>query len=368
MEMDGPTSTVRRRRRKRKTSKSSKSASSTNSAATTTTTTSSAPSSITTTKKNEVEEAVAVAATTSSGGIDSVLGKLRDSVLEEDLYTALQVYKALFIRFAKQGDIEPATELAAKGSCLLLRRGLTRAATDLALELVTLFTESHTKVNETRTSHLLTIAHAYPTHPSAPKCNGPVDDTSDEDSQRFLIAAVNWSSKEGKYPRGDPRLNYESACAYRRTGDAMNACTRYMFSEETEEYASYLYELATKKGYRGELDLFLARAVLQLLAVENIRDSRKVQQSYTKLATAQGATLDTPLTNFTVLLLEVVQRGKPGLPLFQLLQKRYQKSINRDEILQSCMGRIATRFFGVAPPKQGGMMGMLNSLLGGGKK
>lgn len=151
MEMDGPTSTVRRRRRKRKTSKSSKSASSTNSAATTTTTTSSAPSSITTTKKNEVEEAVAVAATTSSGGIDSVLGKLRDSVLEEDLYTALQVYKALFIRFAKQGDIEPATELAAKGSCLLLRRGLTRAATDLALELVTLFTESHTKVNETRT-------------------------------------------------------------------------------------------------------------------------------------------------------------------------------------------------------------------------
>ena len=352
MEMEGPTSTVRRRtRRKRKTSHPQP-----------------PPPSATShsTHNAEVEEAVAVASSTaSSGGVDSVLRKLRDSVVDEDLYTALQVYKALFIRFAKQGDVAPATELAAKGSCLLLRRGLTRAATDLALELVTLFTESHTKANEDKTVHLLTIARAYPTHPTAPPSNGAVDDTCNEDAQRFLSSAINWSKQEGSYPRGDPRLNYEAACAYRRTGDDYNACTRYLFAEECEEYAGYLHTLATTKGYRGELDLFVARAVLQLLACENVRDGIQVKVHFLKLC---RGTLDTPLINFIELLLEVVQRGKPGLPLFQLLEKRYAKSIQRDETLNSCMGKIATKFFGVAPPKQGGMMGMLESLLGGGKK
>lgn len=352
--LEGPTATVRRRRRKRKTSKTS-------STSTTTSTSPAAP-------PTEVEEAVAVAAS-STGGVDSVLRKLRDSVVDEDLYTALQVYKALFIRFAKQGDVEPATELAAKGSCLLLRKGLTRAATDLALELVTLFAESHTKANETKTAHLLTIARAYPTHPNAPPCKGAVDDTCEEDAQRFVVAAIRWSSKEGVHPRGDPRLNYEAACSYRRVGEASNACSRYMFSEHCEEYAAYLYDLATTQGYRGELDLFVARAVFQLLAVENIRDGVQVQHCFLKLVQEQsGKTLDTPLVNCTGLLVEVCQRGKQGLPLFQLLQQRYAKSLQRDETLHTCMGRIATKFFGVAPPKQGGMMGMLNSLLGGGKK
>ena len=148
--LTGPTSTVRRRRKKKKTK-------STTSTATTTNT--------------EVDEAVAIAAS-STGGVESVLSKLRDSVSDGDLYTSLQVYKALFARFAKQGDVEPATELAAKGSCLLLRRGLTRAATDLAFQLVDLFTESHTEASETNTVHLLNIVRAYPSHPTAPAVNG----------------------------------------------------------------------------------------------------------------------------------------------------------------------------------------------------
>jgi len=344
--LTGPTSTVRRRRKKKKTK-------STTSTATTTNT------------NTEVDEAVAIAAS-STGGVESVLSKLRDSVSDGDLYTSLQVYKALFARFAKQGDVEPATELAAKGSCLLLRRGLTRAATDLAFQLVDLFTESHTEASETNTVHLLNIVRAYPSHPTAPAVNGTIDDTCDEDSQRFLNGAIKWSMTEGTYPRGDPRLNYEAACAYRRSGDASNACLRYMFSEQCAEYAAYVHELATN-GYRGEIDIFLARSVLQLLAVENVRDASQVYDAFIQQCGGRKA-LDTPLTNCVELLLELVQKGKAGLPLFQLLQKRYSKSLNRDETLQSCMGRIGHKFFGVAKPKQGGIMGMLEGLMGGPKK
>ena len=352
--MAGPTATVRRRtRRKRKGAGTAQ--------ANTTTTTS---HSVTTSAIPSVDEAVAVASSNTSGGVESVLRKLRDSVGDGDLYTALQVYKALFARFAKQGDVEHATELAVKGTCLLLRRGLTRAATDLANNLVELFIDSHTKAEDNNTLQLLTIARTYPTHPDTLACEGSIDDTCDEDAQRFLGHAIKWSSAEGAMPRGDPRLNYEAALAHRRTGDASNACLRYMFAEKCEEYAAYIHELASQGGYRGELDLFLARAVLQLLAVENVRDANLVCQSFMEHC---SNSLDTPLVNFVVLLLDTVRRGKDALPLFQLLQKRYERSLSRDETLQACMGRIANKFFGVAPQRQGGLMGMLEGLMSGGK-
>jgi hypothetical protein len=329
----GPTSTVRRRRRKRKGTKTS----STDPAANSSGSTNANDAAASSLNSMDVDLAVAaVAHTATSGGVDSVLRKLRESVGGGDLYTALQVYKALFARFAKQGDVEPATELAAKGSCLLLKQGLTRAATDLALQLVELFTESHTQATETNTAHLLAIVRAYPTHPEATTPQGAVDDTCDEDAQRLLRLAVKWSSAEGPFPRGDPRLNYEAACAYRRTGDASNACQRYMFSEQCEEYAQYLHELASTKGYRGELDIFLARAVFQLLAVENIRDAIQVRAAF-MLQCGGKKTLDTPLMNCVELLLDVVQRGKPALPLFQLLQDRKSTRLNSSHRTRSRM-------------------------------
>jgi hypothetical protein len=363
---EGPTATVRRRRRRRR--KPPSPSSSTTTATSTATATAAAAVAV-------------VSASSSSGGVESVLRKLKESVSGGDLYTALQVYKALFARFAKRGEVAEATELAARGACLLLSCGLTRAGTDLAKQLVELLSDTRTPATDANTAHLLAIVRAYPTHPEAVAAAAAavaassssksviVDDTCDEDMKAFLVVALEWSSAYGEYPRGHPKLNAEAARQYKRTGDTFNACLRYLFAEQCGEHARYVFDLASGGGYRSERDLFLARAVLQLLAVENLRDAVIFHDTFHGLMASDGGSrLETPLVNFVQLLLDVCKRSKEALPLFQLLQARYAKSLARDPALAPCMARIATKFFGVAPPKKGGMLGMLESLLGGPKK
>ena len=220
---------------------------------------------------------------------------------------------------------------------------------------------------------------AYPSHPESAKSSSSsdtvtVDDTCDDDLKAFLVVAVDWSSAHGEYPRGNPQLNAEAARHYRRTGDTFNACLRYLFAEQCEEHARYVFDLASSGGYQSEQDLFLARGVLQLLAVENLRDAISFHDTFHMLATSnrkdggRRSVLETPLGNFVHLLLDVCKRSKEALPLFQLLQARYAKSLARDSALSPCMARIATKFFGVPPPKKSGMLGMLESLLGGPQK
>ena len=355
---DGPTSTVRRRRRRRRRKKPE-----TDKLATAVETGTEEVSAT-----NAALEVV-TASGNSSSGVDSVLLKLKESVSGGDLYTALQVYKALFARFAKRGEIEQATGLAVRGTCLLLSCGLTRAGTDLGKQLVELLSESHTAATDEITDQIIAIVKAYPTHPESSNDQDQtraVDDTCDEDCKSFLVVALEWSSSQGEYPRGHPKLNLEAARLYRRTDDAYNACLKYLFSEQCGENAQYVYELARSGGYNSECDLFLARTVLQLLAVENVRDALTFYKEYHSLVQAdKWGRLDSPLVNFLKLLLDVCKRGKEALPLFQLLKARYSKSLERDPALPPCMARIATKFFDVPPPKKGGIMGMLESMLGG---
>ena len=130
---------------------------------------------------------------------------------------------------------------------------------------------------------------------------------------------------------------------------------------------SFLFSRATL-GYTGEYDLFLGKAVLHLLALESVRDASNVMEKYISLCESEGRYKETPLINMLKLLIETVHRGKKARPLFELLQKMYQKSILRDPVLQSCMSRIGFNYFEIPIRKAGGVLGMLESLMGGGGK
>ena len=150
-----------------------------------------------------------------------------------------------------------------------------------------------------------------------------------------------------------------------------NACLRYLFAGQCEEHAEYVFELANTGGYRSEVDIFLARAVLQLLAVENLRDAIKFYDTFHQLfsRSATGSDknhskLDTPLVNCVQLTVEVCKRVRMHSAL-SASPERYAKSLARDLALGPCMARIANKFFDVPPPKKEVCLECLNRYLEG---
>lgn len=84
----------------------------------------------------------------------------------------------------------------------------------------------------------------------------------------------------------------------------------------------------SQTGHKTERDLYLARGVLQLLSLENLRDANIVYNSF-----LTQAPISSPLINFLRFLLVTLERQ--ALPLFQLLQQKYALSLERDASFQS---------------------------------
>ena len=122
----------------------------------------------------------------------------------------------------------------------------------------------------------------------------------------------------------------------------------------------------SRLGFKGETDLFLARAVLQLLALENLQDANVVYETFLALAAQSGQPVDTPLTHFLGFLLQCLQRE--AAPLFKALVAAYEPSLARDEEMKLLVARIGKVFYRIEPPKTGlsAMMGMMEAMLGSG--
>jgi len=115
---------------------------------------------------------------------------------------------------------------------------------------------------------------------------------------------------------------------------------------------------ASTAGYTSERDLFIARAVLQYLCLSNIKDANIVFKIFN-----ESMCLDSPLINFLSFLLKTLERE--AYPLFKKLRESYAISLARDDTFDKYLDLIGKIYFGVEPPKQGGMAGMLGSLLKG---
>lgn len=84
-------------------------------------------------------------------------------------------------------------------------------------------------------------------------------------------------------------------------GDAQR---HFLEANSAHEFGEFVYGWA-RSGYSVELDLFLARAVLQLLCLGNLRDANAVTDAFLAKAAADGVSdrIDTPLAHFLRFLL-----------------------------------------------------------------
>ncbi|GLE02066.1 hypothetical protein PINS_up010904 [Pythium insidiosum] len=297
---------------------------------------------------------VAPATDSDASGVENVSRKLEAQLAKGDFYGALQMYKTLFMRFLKgepdAASQQKAVDLALDAALNLLRHDQNTAATEMSTLLVSVYTDHHWKVDDASKQRLRQIEEAFRGKPQF-----------SADLAVVLKHAVKWSAAEGSRKRGDPELQLLLARAYHRAGDFQHATKHFLHAEQPVEFASVLFEWS-KTGYPSEADLFVARAVLQLLSLENLRDANKVYEEYMALSQTAGRSTDLPLYNFLKFLLLTLERD--ALPLFQMLQERYAASLNRDASLKSYMSAIGQRFYGLQPPRTG--LSSLLEMFGGG--
>uniref|UniRef100_A0AAV1UN74 Golgi to ER traffic protein 4 n=1 Tax=Peronospora matthiolae TaxID=2874970 RepID=A0AAV1UN74_9STRA len=282
-------------------------------------------------------------------GVDNVKKKLQLQLETGDFYGALQMYKTLFMRYLK-GD-EPSVEQQEKAAALALDAALVlidhdenTAAVEMANLMVSVFADFGRPVDERHKQSVRQIASAFEQKPQF-----------SADVAVFLKNAVKWSAAKGARKRGDPELQLLLARAYCTAGDFPHAMKHFLHAENPDEMANALFQWSTR-GYPSESDLYLARAVLQLLSLENLRDANKVYEAYVAKCQDAGRPVDLPLINFTRFLLLTLERD--ALPLFQMLQERYAPALARDSSLKSYVDIIGQKFYGLQPPRSG-----LSSLL-----
>ncbi|OWY97101.1 hypothetical protein PHMEG_00032456 [Phytophthora megakarya] len=294
-------------------------------------------------------KAAAPSASIETAGVENVTKKLELQLAAGDFYGALQMYKTLFMRQLKGDEPtaeqqEKAVKLALEASLTLIQHDQNTAAVEMANLLVSVYADFHQPVDDEHKQRIRQIHDAFACKPQF-----------SADLALVLKNAVKWSAAEGARKRGDPELQLLLARAYRTAGDFTAAMKHFLHAENPQELAEALFQWSTQ-GYPSESDLYLARAVLQLLSLENLRDANKVYEVYVAKCQSEGRPVDLPLFNFTRFLLLTLERD--ALPLFQMLQERYAPALARDSSLKSYLSVIGQKFYGLQPPRTG-----LSSLL-----
>lgn len=180
----------------------------------------------------------------------------------------------------------------------------------------------------------------------------------------------------------EAHVHYVQSAAYSCSG--ARDVAGHAVSAAAAEISTFAWQWS-RLGYAGERDLFLARPVLQLLCLGNLRDANGVVTAFgareqttlsgdsaapAKSAVASlpalPATLETPLTRFVRFLLLTLERD--ARPLFTALADKYGPALARDPALPGYVQTIGARYYNIQPPQSGlaAMANSLMSLFGGG--
>ncbi|XP_017363756.1 Golgi to ER traffic protein 4 homolog [Cebus imitator] len=287
------------------------------------------------------------------GGVQRVEGKLRASVEKGDYYEAHQMYRTLFFRYMSQSKHAEARELMYSGALLFFSHGQQNSAADLSMLVLESLEKAEVEVADELLENLAKVFSLM--------------DPNSPERVAFVSRALKWSSG-GSGKLGHPRLHQLLALTLWKEQNYCESRYHFLHSADGEGCANMLVEYSTSRGFRSEVDMFVAQAVLQFLCLKNKSSASVVFTTYTQKhpSIEDGPPFVEPLLNFIWFLLLAVDGGK--LTVFTVLCEQYQPSLRRDPMYNEYLDRIGQLFFGV-PPKQtssyGGLLGnLLSSLMG----
>ncbi|KAG2455815.1 GET4 protein, partial [Polypterus senegalus] len=201
------------------------------------------------------------------GGVQRVEGKLRASVEKGDYYEAHQMYRTLFFRYMSQGKYTEARELMYSGALLFFSYNQQNSAADLSM----LVLESLEKSDSAIADYIL-------------ECLAKLFSLMDPNSPErvaFVSRALKWSAK-GSGKLGHPKLHQLLAITLWKEQNYGESRYHFLHSSDGEGCANMLVEYSTSRGYRSEVDMFVAQAVLQLLCLKNKTGASVVFTTYTE--------------------------------------------------------------------------------------
>ncbi|XP_054068338.1 Golgi to ER traffic protein 4 homolog isoform X3 [Rissa tridactyla] len=255
-----------------------------------------------------------------------------------------------------QGKHAEARELMYSGALLFFSHNQQNSAADLSMLVLESLEKSDAKVADDLLENLAKLFSLM--------------DPNSPERVAFVSRALKWSSG-GSGKLGHPKLHQLLAITLWKEQNYSESRYHFLHSTDGEGCANMLVEYSSSRGYRSEVDMFVAQAVLQFLCLKNKTSASVVFTTYTQKhpSIEKGPPFVQPLLNFIWFLLLAVDGGK--LTVFTVLCEQYQPSLKRDPMYNEYLDRIGQLFFGV-PPKQtssyGGLLGnLLNSLMGTGE-
>ncbi|XP_030656906.1 Golgi to ER traffic protein 4 homolog isoform X1 [Nomascus leucogenys] len=256
-------------------------------------------------------------------------------------------------RYMSQSKHAEARELMYSGALLFFSHGQQNSAADLSMLVLESLEKAEVEVADELLENLAKVFSLM--------------DPNSPERVAFVSRALKWSSG-GSGKLGHPRLHQLLALTLWKEQNYCESRYHFLHSADGEGCANMLVEYSTSRGFRSEVDMFVAQAVLQFLCLKNKSSASVVFTTYTQKhpSIEDGPPFVEPLLNFIWFLLLAVDGGK--LTVFTVLCEQYQPSLRRDPMYNEYLDRIGQLFFGV-PPKQtssyGGLLGnLLSSLMG----
>ncbi|KXT14468.1 hypothetical protein AC579_4798 [Pseudocercospora musae] len=287
---------------------------------------------------------------------------------EGDFYEAHQQLLTIANRYVKSSSYADAIELLSSGATLLLKAGAGSSGADLCTYLIDIYQKSELKPDTANKARLLSLLRAFPLNEPGKK--------------KFVAGIVEWSSKFGEFPAGDPELHHVIGTLYAEEGEVYDA-ERHLTLGTSDSAAVFADTEYTwyETDEPSTASHYAARAVFPYLLVGNTRAANKALLLFTsRLSTSHpGLGVQSisspssdiriypslPLLNFLGLLLLAIQRGSSDL--FKTLKSHYATHLKEVSAWEEPMLQIGEMYFGIKIPSQSNpMMDMMSSLLMGG--
>ncbi|KAF0979025.1 hypothetical protein FDP41_002095 [Naegleria fowleri] len=285
---------------------------------------------------------------------------------EGKFYEGQQMFVVLYNKTYKQEKYDKCAQILLSGINKMHQYKQVALMIDLAKYLVSMFTKMDAStthkyaIKDDQIAAIDIIKHVIELYHELE------DNAPKEDIQRmigFLEKVVTWSA-QSQVPKisdnhGEPFIHMELGKLYFTLGNYEESNKNFLKSNSPDEFSAMISEWM-KKGEKSEFDLFITRAVLQLLCAKKEEMARKVYKLLIEKTEKETAT---PLLNFVKFLLLSIEKN--NLALFTYITNKYQSELTRRDasFKELYTDKIASIYFGVKSAKsQTGLSSMINSL------
>ncbi|KAH8588380.1 duf410 domain-containing protein [Bisporella sp. PMI_857] len=293
---------------------------------------------------------------------------IHKKIEDGQFYEAQQQTRLVAARYIKTKNWNSAVEILFNVSQSLLKAGQGGSGGDLGIFLVDVYKQAELKPDSSNKGKLLTLLREF--------------DSEEPTRKKYIGEIINWSSKFGEYPAGEPELHHVAGSLYAEEHDAYEAERHLILG--TKDSPEILVKLEYEWYSQDEphtAATYAARAVFPYLITGNVRDASRSLRLFTSRLTEENKNLSVqdvsssgsdikiypslPLLNFLGLLLLAAQKGSADL--FRQLRAKYAAHIKEVGIWDEALTSVGEMYFGIQRPRQGNpLFDMMGSMFGGG--